>query len=55
MDYTPDGIKQMQYSQAVSALCDIDKRLKKISRSLTLLTLLPIAYALYSLKNKKGE
>lgn len=55
MDYTPGGVREEQCNKAVSALWSIDKRLKKIGRNLTLLTLLPIAYTVYTLKNKKGE
>lgn len=55
MDYTPNGVREEQCNKAVSALWSIDKRLKKIGRSLTLLTLLPIGYAVYTLAKKKGE
>lgn len=55
MDYTPDGIKEAQCNKAVRALWSIDKRLKRIGRSLTILTLLPVAYVIFTQKIKKGE
>ena len=57
-DYTAEGLKKRQYDAAVSQLHSISKSLKKISRSLTLITLITVgitAYKLKELKYVKGE
>lgn len=62
MNYTPEGISQYQYDIAVSYLHLIDKKLKKIGRNISILTILGIGLAVYNhkdklkkLKNMKGE
>lgn len=61
-DYTPEGIRHNQLNLTVAYLNLIDKKLAKISRRLTTLTLLGIAVFVIKhkndikeLKNMRGE
>ena len=61
-DYTPEGVNNYQSNVAISKLYSIDKKLKKINRNLSILTLLGLSITLFinkdkikELKNLKGE
>ena len=61
-DYTPEGLKEMQSDIALAYLNLIDKKLGKIKRRLTVITLVVVATAIYKNKdviekinNMKGE
>lgn len=62
-DYTPEGVAYNQGSVAIGYLDSIDTRLKKINRSLKVLTLLGITLVIVTrkddikkqLKKVKGE
>lgn len=56
MKYTPEAIQECQYDAAVRQLHAINKSLKKISKSLSILSLIGIGVVVYKeFKYVKGE
>ena len=51
-DYTPEGIAISQLNTANSYLYLIDKKLKKINRSLKIMTAIAVIVSLYKNKDK---